>query len=117
ITLVDKEKGTIIDSIKHVPASQNSYRTILPGSTYVFPPSQDKINALNAHTEEILRSIDFNSGKLDHQLVQKFSGVSPVLAKEIIHRAGLANRVTVPETMLNMMKDLHDHKYQPTITR
>ena len=116
IILVDKEKGTIIDSIKHIPASQNSYRTILPGSTYIFPPAQDKMNPLQAQKEDILRSIDFNSGKIDRQLVQKFSGVSPVFAKEIIHRAGLANRETVPEAMMNMMEELHNHQYQPTIT-
>ncbi|MDS8151562.1 NFACT family protein, partial [Streptococcus pneumoniae] len=35
IILLDKASGKIIEAIKHVGFSQNSYRTILPGSTYV----------------------------------------------------------------------------------
>ena len=38
IILLDKATGKIIEAIKHVGFSQNSYRTILPGSTYVAPP-------------------------------------------------------------------------------
>ena len=33
IILIDKNENKIIESIKHVGFSQNSYRTILPGST------------------------------------------------------------------------------------
>ena len=35
IILTDKNESKIIESIKHVGFSQNSYRTILPGSTYI----------------------------------------------------------------------------------
>ena len=35
IILIDKNESKIIESIKHVGFSQNSYRTILPGSTYI----------------------------------------------------------------------------------
>src|SRR5690606_1296509 len=40
IILVDQANDKIIDSIKHIPASVNSYRTVLPGGTYIFPPAQ-----------------------------------------------------------------------------
>lgn len=38
IILVDRNQNKIIESIKHVGFSQNSYRTILPGSDYIEPP-------------------------------------------------------------------------------
>ena len=89
IILVDKEKEMIIDSIKHIPAAVNSYRTILPGATYISPPAQEKSNPLEANEEDVLRAIDFNVGKIDRQIVQHFSGVSPLLSREIMHRTGL----------------------------
>src|SRR5690606_32446909 len=100
IILVDKEKEKIIDSIKHIPTALNSYRTILPGSSYIYPPAQEKVNPLPVSEEEVMKEIDFNSGKLDKQIVERFAGFSPILAKELIFRAGLANRVTVPKAFV-----------------
>ncbi|MBL5766637.1 NFACT family protein [Heyndrickxia sporothermodurans] len=115
VILVDKEKNMIIDSIKHVPSFINSYRTILPGEEYVFPPKQDKTNPLHLTEDEIVRKLDFNSGKMDKQLVENFSGLSPLLAKEIVHRAGLVNRTTIPKAMMDVMKDISTYNNCPTI--
>lgn len=38
IILVDRTENKIIETIKHVGFSQNSYRTLLPGSNYIEPP-------------------------------------------------------------------------------
>lgn len=46
IILVDRSENKIIESIKHVGFSQNSYRTILPGSTYIEPPKTGAVNPL-----------------------------------------------------------------------
>lgn len=117
IILVDKETEMIIDSIKHVPPLVNSYRTILPGHKYIFPPSQNKINPLQANEEDVLKSLDFNSGKLDRQLVHHFAGLSPILAKEMIHRAGIANRVTLPKAFQTVMAKLKEENYAPTLVK
>lgn len=117
ITLIDKESMKIIDSIKHIPAAINSYRTVLPGADYKFPPAMNKLNPLEVNEEEIRMELDFNSGKLDQQLVQKFSGISPVLAREIIYRSGLANRTTVPGTMLSFIEKVKTFNIQPSITK
>ncbi|OAK72606.1 Rqc2 family fibronectin-binding protein [Lederbergia galactosidilytica] len=116
IILVDEETEMILDSVKHIPTALNSYRTILPGAKYILPPAQNKISPLNATKEDILRIIDFNAGKLDKQIVGGFSGISPLLAKEIVHRAGLANRETLPNAFLMMMNKLEAHQYSPSIT-
>lgn len=44
IILIDRNENKIIESIKHVGFSQNSYRTILPCSTYIAPPKTDAQN-------------------------------------------------------------------------
>ena len=44
ILLVDKSSHKILEVIKHVGFSQNSYRTLLPGSTYIAPPSAESLN-------------------------------------------------------------------------
>lgn len=116
IILVDKDRNMILDSIKHVPPAVNSYRSILPGQTYIAPPKQDKLNPLSASEDDILRTLDFNSGKIDKQIVEHFSGMSPLLAKEIVHNAGLANRVTIPQAFLSKMNELKQHNYLPSIT-
>ncbi|MBS4217808.1 NFACT family protein [Bacillus sp. FJAT-49711] len=116
IILVDKEKEKIIDSIKHIPAALNSYRTILPGSTFISPPAQNKSNPFSASEQDILKKVDFNSGKLDKQIVEHFSGFSPICAKELIFKAGLANRETVPKTFVSLMDEIKNHLYDPAIT-
>lgn len=116
ITLVDKTKNLILDSIKHVSFAVNSHRAILPGQEYILPPQQDKFNPFEADENEILKRLDFNSGKLDKQLVHAFSGVSPLLAKEILFQAGLANRITVPKTFLSIIQFLKEQKIKPAIT-
>lgn len=116
ITLVDKTRNIILDSIKHVSFAVNSHRAILPGQEYVLPPQQDKNNPFEADENEILKRLDFNSGKLDKQLVHAFAGVSPLLAKEILFQAGLANRTTVPKTFLSIIQLLKEQKIKPAIT-
>mgnify|MGYP001300048068 CR=1 FL=1 len=117
IVLVDDEKGTIIDSIKHVSHAVNRYRTVLPGQTYVFPPAQNKLNPFQISVEDILRNIDFNSGKLAKQIVEQFSGISPLLANEIVHRAGIANRITLPKAFMEIIARIKNGKISPAFVK
>ncbi len=116
IILVDHERNLILDSIKHVSYAVNSYRAILPGQEYKLPPAQDKLNPFTTSKEEILGHLDFNAGKLDKQLVQQFAGVSPLLAKEAVFQAGLANSDTLPNAFLALIEKLSKHIYTPAIT-
>ncbi|WNS77111.1 NFACT RNA binding domain-containing protein [Bacillus sp. DTU_2020_1000418_1_SI_GHA_SEK_038] len=116
ITLVDKTRNMILDSIKHVSFAVNSHRAILPGHEYILPPSQNKLNPFEADETEVLKQLDFNSGKLDKQLVSSFAGISPLFAKEVIFQAGLANRTTLPKTFLTILQEVKVQQIQPTIT-
>lgn len=113
IILVDKEKKIIIDSIKHVSFAVNTYRAVMPGFEYVLPPRQNKLDPFLVNEEDVLGRLDFNGGKLDKQLVENFSGVSPLFAKEVLYQAGLSNRVTVPKTFLQMIARVRD--FQPVL--
>lgn len=67
IILIDKSENKIIESIKHIGFSQNSYRTILPGSTYIAPPQTNASNPFTIVDEklfEILQTEDLSPKNL-----------------------------------------------------
>lgn len=115
VFFLDKEKGHIIDSLKHVPMSQNRYRTIQPGATYKLPPMQNKLNPLTIGGEEFIKGLDFNAGKIDSQIVNWLVGVSPFIAKEITTRASLGSPKTYMEKFLEFQKQLRSSSYEPAI--
>ncbi|MBU8907071.1 Rqc2 family fibronectin-binding protein [Desertibacillus haloalkaliphilus] len=113
IILVDKQTGNILDSIKHITPAVSSYRTVMPGQTYIAPPSQNKLDPLDTDKETFLKKIDFNQGKLDQQIVGAFSGISPMVAKEVLHRAGLANRESLSASFLEITELIRNHQFEP----
>ena len=85
IILLDKASGKIIEAIKHVGFSQNSYRTILPGSTYVAPPQPSSLNPFTVGDEklfEILHTEDIEPKRLQ----QIFQGLGRDTATELSGR-------------------------------
>lgn len=46
ICLLDANKQLIIDCLKHVPVSQNSFRLLRPGAQYQWPPHQERRNPM-----------------------------------------------------------------------
>ncbi|WML56837.1 NFACT RNA binding domain-containing protein [Neobacillus sp. PS2-9] len=116
IVLVDKTRNVILDSIKHVSFAVNSHRAILPGQPYVYPPEQNKVNPFTAVEEDVLQKVDFNSGRIDRQLVEHFAGTSPLFAKEVLFQSGLANRTTVPSTFTRLIESIASDHISPSIT-
>ena len=85
IILLDKASGKIIEAIKHVGFSQNSYRTILPGSTYVAPPQPSSLNPFTVGDEklfEILQTEEIEPKRLQ----QIFQGLGRDTATELSGR-------------------------------
>ena len=67
ILLVDKSNHKILEVIKHIGFSQNSYRTLLPGATYITPPSTDARNPFTIKDEklfEILQTLELKAKNL-----------------------------------------------------
>lgn len=113
IILIDPKTNVIIDSIKHVRLDQSSYRTVGPGQAYKRPPEQHKVSPVDASEEDVLKHIDFNAGKISSQLVDQFAGLSPLLAEEIVTRAGMVNKQSLPKAFMDVIQPIKDHAYQP----
>lgn len=114
IILIDTATNLILDSIKHLSPAVNRHRTVFPGYEYVAPPAQHKVNPFTIETkEQFLLQLDFMSGKMDKQLVDRFAGLSPLFAKEIITRAGLVNEQTLPPVFFDLLHTLKEHRYEP----
>lgn len=115
ISLLNDENNVIIDCIKHIPPSQNRYRTLLPGQTYIYPPSQGKANPLMADEDNFIRKLDFNTGKINMQIINAFEGLSPNIGKEIVLRAGIGSKETYAKQFLNIMEQIRENHYAPQI--
>ncbi|MBM7571765.1 Rqc2 family fibronectin-binding protein [Aquibacillus albus] len=115
IHLIDQEKGHILDSIKHIPPSQNRFRTIMPGQEYKYPPDHGKINPLTIDEDTFIKKLDFNSGKLDKQIVNQFMGFSPLISTEIIYRSGLGSIDNYKQAFKDIQSAILDHAYEPQI--
>ncbi|WP_217585661.1 Rqc2 family fibronectin-binding protein [Lentibacillus saliphilus] len=115
VMLVDRDHEHIIDSLKHVPMSQNRFRTIQPGHQYVLPPQQNKLNPLEADGETCIKQLDFNAGRMDQQIVHHISGFSPFIAKEVVTQAGLGGQKAYQEALDHLFNTIKDRDYKPAI--
>ncbi|MCZ2258842.1 Rqc2 family fibronectin-binding protein [Sporosarcina sp. G11-34] len=82
--LVDPTRNLIIDAQKHLPPSVNSYRTILPGQTYIPAPPQEKLDPFlvdSAQFTALLQGVE--SGR---DFVKILSGFSPINGEELLFR-------------------------------
>ena len=107
IILLDKAGCKIIEAIKHVGFSQNSYRTILPGSTYVAPPQTGSLNPFTVGDEklfEILHTEDLEPKRLQ----QIFQGLGRDTATE------LSGRLTADK--LKTFRSFFTSPTQPSLT-
>ncbi len=80
------EEDTIIDSIKHIPASVSSVREVLPGRKY-FIPSQDKADPLSTDADEFSSLVLSRPMPIFKAIYGAYTGLSPMVAQEICFRA------------------------------
>ncbi|HFU4204181.1 TPA: NFACT family protein [Streptococcus suis] len=85
IILVDKSEQKIIEAIKHVGFSQNSYRTILPGSTYIRPPETNSLNPYTVSDEKLFENLSTQELS-PKNLQQVFQGLGRDTATELASR-------------------------------
>lgn len=82
ILLVDKSSHKILEVIKHVGFSQNSYRTLLPGSTYIAPPSTESLNPFTIKDEKLFEILQTQGTTAKH-LQSLFQGLGRDTANEL----------------------------------
>lgn len=83
------DKGMIIDSIKHVGAQTSSVREVLPGREYFIPQTQEKLDPLSTTEAEFCEHVFSKPMPLSKALYTTYTGISPVIAEELCHRASL----------------------------
>ena len=82
ILLVDKSSHKILEVIKHVGFSQNSYRTLLPGSTYIAPPSTEALNPFTIKDEKLFEILQTQETRAKN-LQNLFQGLGRDTANEL----------------------------------
>lgn len=120
------ENDQIIDSIKHVSAHMSSVREVLPGRPYFIPATQKKKNPLEL-TEDILSNeILSRPVATSKALYTGITGISPLMAEEICHRAnidggiptdGLSSleKLHLSHTFLSLLEDIKSESFTPNI--
>jgi predicted ribosome quality control (RQC) complex YloA/Tae2 family protein len=115
VILVDPDRNMILDGLHHVTPSISSYRQVLPGRPYLSPPPQNKLNPLEVDKSTFLSTLSYNEGKLEKQIVDHFLGISPLIAKEILHRANLPTQDGLWEAFHEIMESVKNNRYSPNI--
>lgn len=118
IILLNPDNGLILDGIHHVTPAISSHRVVLPGSTFVSPPDQGKHDPLTidrAGFQELFWNRPLEESG-DQRIVQLFSGLSPLVAKEIIFRAQSDQEIEhIWSAFSVIMTQIREHHYTPTL--
>ena len=85
IILVNKESGKILDAIKHIGSSQNTYRSLLPGVDYIAPPEQNQLNPFSQEKEKVFHRLS-QMDLTPKGIQQQFQGIGFDTAQELVAR-------------------------------
>ncbi len=83
------ENYIIVDSIKHISGFVSSVREVLPGRNYFLPQTVEKANPLTLTFEELKQYVLTKPLPLAKALYTGLTGISPLIAEELCHRASL----------------------------
>ncbi len=119
--------GKIMDVIHRIPPAVSTVRIMLPGISYEYPSHQERVDTLDVTSAESLeQALQRDIGqKLAKALVSSLTGISPLLANELLYRAGLAagERVQdispsdwelVFDQISNLQSMVHRNEYTPS---
>ncbi|PGM54813.1 NFACT RNA binding domain-containing protein [Bacillus sp. AFS053548] len=114
VLLIDEEKQVILDSIKHVPMAVNRHRIVQPGATYISPPNQEKHDPFQITSKEEFNQFIIQSDQSPSEaIVQHFSGISPLLANEIVYNG----KEDVYNSFKTIMNEIQLKKFTPSLFR
>ena len=87
------ENDVILDSMRRVPASVSSLREVLPGRPYFVPEKLQKTNPLELSETNFTAALTAQGSlPLDRALSSAFSGISSLIAQEVLFRTSLEPR-------------------------
>ncbi|GMG97201.1 Rqc2 family fibronectin-binding protein [Tepidimicrobium xylanilyticum] len=91
IILIDKVSSKVIDSIKKVTPEMSRIRQVLPGTEYIYPKQDGRLNPLNITKEDFIRLIDKDKGSKQSfkHFYTNFIGLGPLISKEICYQGNI----------------------------
>ncbi len=126
IILTD-DKYNIIESIKHVNADMSSVRQVLPGLKYIIPSSNGKYDTMKIEKEIFMKVFEEKKSlNLQSFIYKSFNGISPIIASEIVARAGFEPSVrgdelnefeknVLYEKFVEFINKIKDGQFNPNI--
>lgn len=84
------EDGRIIDCLRRVDFAGDAMRRLLPGMIYRMPPKQEKLSFFDSDPESrraLIAQADRQT-PMDKWLLDRFSGLSPLICRELGFRCG-----------------------------
>ncbi|MCD7752254.1 MAG: NFACT family protein [Lachnospiraceae bacterium] len=110
-----KDDDTIIDSIKHISGAVSSVREVLPGREYFIPMTQEKKNPLAADACENFDQLLMTKPMPVYKaLYQSYTGLSPIMAQELCHEAGIDADLPASALSTNQLRILRDRFQEMT---
>jgi predicted ribosome quality control (RQC) complex YloA/Tae2 family protein len=112
------EDGRIIDCIRRADFAGDAMRRMLPGMFYRLPPRQDKTPFFETETERLrlLASEADRDVPVEKWLLDRFSGLSPLICRELSHRCGSVYE-TLPEQMEALRETVAAGELRPTLVQ
>ena len=121
--------GMVVAFITEQPSFAALMREVLPGRAYTIPATQeDKYNPLTVDSKQFVDIISAKPLTVSKAIYSSFSGISPLVANELAHRAGLDADSPVAayshDELLHlgsnftwMMEDIKNNRFTPNIVR
>ena len=124
LILCDRD-GHIIDCLRRIDLEMNQDRQVLPGLFYRLPPRQDKRSPLTVTEEEFraLLSQAAPDAPLDGWLLDTFTALPPLVARELAYRAcgssdaPVSQGETLWSTFSQWRNAVNENSFTPTLIR
>ena len=110
------EDGRIIDCLRRVDFAGDAMRRLLPGMIYRMPPKQEKLSFFESDAESrraLIAAAD-RSAPMDKWLLDRFSGLSPLICRELSYRCG-GDYELLPVQLDALAETVENGEYAPCL--
>ncbi|WP_225743988.1 NFACT RNA binding domain-containing protein [Marinilactibacillus sp. Marseille-P9653] len=114
ILLVNKQEEKIYETIRHISPSQNTYRSLLPGGTYIEAPRQDKANPFTYESTLPIRAVSFKDKV--KWIQDTFQGMGRDSAEELAHQVETHPDDAPTAVFAKFMAPYKMNQVSPTLT-
>ena len=126
------EAGRILDCMRRVESqlgtASSQQRALLPGMFYRLPPAQEKLDPLSQSREDLERLLSAAPAEASAEqwLLNTFSGLSPLVCRELAFRAGgstdvrlnllgAAGQARLLDGLLALLNLVQEHRFSPVL--